>query len=323
MFLTIKVFLLKPNENSKKKPSLKLGKRLQQIEKMATLEEYGHIWDCCCDHGLLGCALLNRQAEATISDTSSNMPVNIVSNTARNKDSDIHFVDIVPELMAELASKLHRFYSSSLNAVIAKNWQTHCLDVATLPLDRYDGKHLVIIAGVGGDLMIKFIEAINKQHHNLAIDFLLCPVHHQFSLRSKLIELDFSLKDEVLVEENQRFYEVLLVSSSSTSDSRENSKVSPVGDKIWQSDSSTQLTIDSSGLSIKNSNEHTIKVSLSQAEIADKYLNNTLNHYQRMQKGFQQSTEQGNQRVKANNVNPDVQHIIDAYRTVTLPILVS
>ena len=331
MFITIEVFLLKDSASSNMKSSLKksakhslkLGKRLQQIEKMATSEEYGHIWDCCCDHGLLGCALLNRQVEATISDTSSNMPVNTVSNTARNKDSDIHFVDIVPELMAELENKLQRFYSSSLNTVIAKNWQTHCLDVAKLPLDQYDGKHLVIIAGIGGDLMIKFIEAINQQHKSLAIDFLLCPVHHQFSLRSKLIELDFSLIDEVLVEENQRFYEILLVSSTCSADSRVESKVSPVGDKIWLSDSTAPLTVHLSCLSIKNSNEHSRKVSLSQAEIADKYLNKTLNHYQRMQKGLQQSNKQDNQQAKTNNANVDVQHIIDAYRAVTLASLVS
>ena len=273
------------------KHSLKLGNRLQQIEKMVTTQQYGHIWDCCCDHGLLGCALLNRQAS------------NIVS--------DIHFVDIVPKLMAELESKLQRFYSSSSNEVSIKNWQTHCLDVAKLPLEKYEGKHLVIIAGVGGDLMIKFIEAIYRQHKSLTIDFLLCPVHHQFSLRRKLIELHFSLKDEVLVEENKRFYEVLLVSSNSAADSSVNSKVSPVGDKIWQSD----LTIHSGVNSVKHSQ--------SQAEIADKYLNKTLNHYQRMQKGLQQSNKQDNQQAKTNNANVDVQHIIDAYSAVTLPFLVN
>ncbi|HTG55937.1 MAG TPA: SAM-dependent methyltransferase, partial [Niabella sp.] len=48
---------------------------------------YTHIWDCCCDHGLLGAALLSRQAAA-----------------------HIHFVDIVPELMHELKNKLQRFF---------------------------------------------------------------------------------------------------------------------------------------------------------------------------------------------------------------------
>jgi tRNA (adenine22-N1)-methyltransferase len=235
------------------KHSLKLSNRLQQIEKMVTLQ-YSHIWDCCCDHGLLGCALLLRL-------------------NAINIPSNIHFVDIVPELMAELKTKLYRFYADT-------TWETHCQDVAKLPLQHYDGKHLIIIAGIGGDLMIEFIEAIYHKHKGINIDFLLCPVHHQFSLRSKLIELNFSLKDEVLVEDNKRFYEIILVSSTS----KESRKLNPVGDKIWQSQSKKET------------------------EIADKYLNKTLKHYQRMQQGF----HLGN--------THNVQHIIDSYNAVILSV---
>jgi tRNA (adenine22-N1)-methyltransferase len=220
---------------------------------MVTLQ-YSHIWDCCCDHGLLGCALLLRL-------------------NAINIPSNIHFVDIVPELMAELKTKLYRFYADT-------TWETHCQDVAKLPLQHYDGKHLIIIAGIGGDLMIEFIEAIYHKHKGINIDFLLCPVHHQFSLRSKLIELNFSLKDEVLVEDNKRFYEIILVSSTS----KESRKLNPVGDKIWQSQSKKET------------------------EIADKYLNKTLKHYQRMQQGF----HLGN--------THNVQHIIDSYNTVILSV---
>ena len=42
-----------------------------------------------------------------------------------------------------------------------------------------------------------------------------------------------------------------------------------------------------------------------------------------MQKGLQQSNKQDNQQAKTNNANVDVQHIIDAYRAVTLASLVS
>ena len=145
-------------------------------------------------------------------------------------------------------------------------------------LEQYEGKHLVIIAGVGGDLMIKFIEDIFKKHKSLKIDFLLCPVHHQFLLRSKLIALDFSLKDEKLVEENNRFYEVLLVSSNSES----NSKISPVGDKIWLPETAQQT------------------------EIAKKYLTKTIAHYQRMTLGFKQES------------NNDIKNIIDIYQSVNV-----
>ena len=233
------------------KSKLKLSNRLQQIDNMVT-SGYHHIWDCCCDHGLLGCALLIRKAA-----------------------NNIHFVDIVPELMSELEQKLCLFYENS-------SWKTHCLNVTYLPLAKYEGKHLVIIAGIGGDLMIKFIEAIFQQYKTLNIDFLLCPVHHQYSLRQKLIALDFSLKDEVLVEDNQRFYEILLVTSSSEN----HCKIHPVGSNIWQ---------------VKSEKQN---------EVTKKYLKKTLNHYQRIQQGLQLSSSKD----KINSV----QHIINAYHDVSL-----
>ncbi|MDC2889819.1 tRNA (adenine(22)-N(1))-methyltransferase [Psychrosphaera algicola] len=183
---------------------MKLSKRLKQIEQMVS-SRYAHIWDCCCDHGYLGAALLDR-----------------------NLGSTIHFVDIVPTLMTEVETKLQRHYP--LQSAL---WKTHCLDVAKLPIGDFNGQQLVIIAGVGGDLMIEFIEALHKkqqEHKNLKLDFLLCPVHHQFSLRQKLIELGFSLNDEVLVEDNKRFYEILHVSLASDIQH----DISPVGDSIWQ-----------------------------------------------------------------------------------------
>jgi tRNA (adenine22-N1)-methyltransferase len=207
---------------------LKLSKRLQHIEQMVTAD-YTHIWDCCCDHGFLGASLLSRQS-----------------------GQNIHFVDIVPELITAIESKLQEFFPHSISA-----WQTHCLDVAKLPLQEYQGKHLVIIAGIGGDLMIQFIDAIQQKHLDMRIDFLLCPVNQQFALRKKLIALKFSLKNEVLIKDNRRYYEVILVSS--TSDTHK--EISPVGHDIWQS------------------------VSAEQASVVKQYLNKTLKHYKRVQQG--------------------------------------
>ena len=214
--------------------------------------DYTHIWDCCCDHGLLGSALLSRLAAP-----------------------HIHFVDIVPEIMDELENKLQRFYPNP-----PSKWQIHCLDVAALPIEQYEGQNLVIIAGVGGDLITQFVHAIHQSHTATNIDFLLCPVHHQFALRQQLIQLDFSLKNEVLVEENKRFYEVILVSSPTNSNNTDNkqSKISPVGELIWQANTAEQskITVD--------------------------YLNKTLDHFQRKQWAQ----------------NADIQHIIDAYRSVNI-----
>ncbi|MFW2367733.1 MAG: tRNA (adenine(22)-N(1))-methyltransferase [Desulforhopalus sp.] len=228
---------------------MKLSKRLQQIESMVAPGYYSHIWDCCCDHGLLGAALLSRQAAPCI-----------------------HFVDIAPELMAELKGKLQRFYPN-----LSSNWKIHCMDVAALPIERYEGKNLIIVAGVGGDLTTDFVNAIFQNHSATSIDFLLCPVYHQFTLRQQLIQLDFNLKNEVLVEENQRFYEILLVSSPTNTDDFQ-SKISPVGELIWKADSPEQL------------------------KITVNYLNKTVDHFQRMQQGE----------------NAEIQHIIDAYRSVNI-----
>lgn len=208
---------------------IKLGKRLRQIETMVS-EHYDHIWDCCCDHGLLGAALLARQAAA-----------------------HIHFVDQVPGLMHELKHKLTQFYPATTES--CSDWQTHCIDVKTLPLHEFNGKHLVLIAGVGGDLMTELVAAIYQKNPTLDIDFLLCPVHHQFTLRQQLIQLDFSLKNEILITENQRFYEILLVSTNNNP----HAKIHSVGKLIWQSSTPEQC------------------------DIAKNYLQKTLAHLKRLQ----------------------------------------
>ncbi|RTE67626.1 SAM-dependent methyltransferase [Amphritea opalescens] len=221
---------------------MKLSKRLTQIERMVT-PGYSHIWDCCCDHGHLGAALLSHSG------------------------AQIHFVDIVPALITELENRLQQHYPD-----LADNWTTHCLDVAALPLEQHSSRQLIIIAGVGGDLIKQFVSAIQQTHAGLSLDFLLCPVHHQFALRQTLIELNFSLKDEALIEENHRFYEIILVSA----DSNAGRPISPVGDRLWQAHSEEQQGI------------------------IQRYLQTTLNHYQRMQQGS----------------TVDVSHIIEAYRSV-------
>jgi len=202
--------------------------------------KYDHIWDCCCDHGLLGAALFARQAAP-----------------------HIHFVDIVPALMLELETKLNRFYPKT--AEPNSQWRVHCIDVATLPLAEFNGKNLVIIAGIGGDLMTELVTQIYQKNPELDIDFLLCPVYHQFTLRQQLIQFDFRLKTETLIIENQRFYEILLVSTTKSSSTR-NSTISPVGNLIWQSNTPEQAKIAADYL--KKTLDHCKRVQLSrQAEV--------------------------------------------------------
>ena len=174
---------------------MRLSNRLSTIQSIAehAHKQYNYdcIWDTCCDHGQLGAGLLKNGIS-----------------------SKLFFVDIVPELMANLEQNLNQYFPNQKH-----QWRVLCEDVSCLPLNREENpndKHLIIIAGVGGDLMLEFITQLNQRFADLSLDFLLCPVHHQFSLRSQLREMELSLLHEEVLEDNHRFYEVLLVTTSST-----------------------------------------------------------------------------------------------------------
>ena len=81
----------------------------------------------------------------------------------------------------------------------------------------------------------------------------------------------------MLVEENQRFYEILLVASPANTDDTQ-TKISLVGELIWQA--------------------NTAELS----RITMNYLSKTLEHYQR----------------KQWSNKADIQHIIEAYRSVNI-----
>ncbi|MGF1765022.1 tRNA (adenine(22)-N(1))-methyltransferase [Aliivibrio kagoshimensis] len=184
--------------------SADLSLRLTSIEQMVS-KTYDHIWDCCCDHGQLGIELMQQ-----------------------NMRSTVHFVDVVEPIMLQLEQQLQL---QSSKGMVGKNWRIHCLDVARLPLSEVENANkasqLVIIAGVGGDLLIELVHSIVSLHPTLNLEFILCPVHHNFKVREALIAMDFGLIDECLVKENRRYYEVLHLSQ------QEITPLSRVGSKMW------------------------------------------------------------------------------------------
>ena len=228
---------------------MKLSKRLSQIEALIG-HDYTHIWDTCCDHGFLGTHLIEQQRAA-----------------------HVHLVDIVPELISPLDDKLKALFSNAHNS----KWQTHCIDVSELPLQHYEGKHLVIIAGIGGDLMIQCLKKLLSNHPTADIDFILCPIRQLYSLRQQLIAFDMRLKQEVLVKENNQYYEILYVSRQKTSTTKESllSDITPAGREIWQAENEEQT------------------------KVIEEYREITLQHYKRMLRG-------------ANN--PALNEIIQAYQ---------
>lgn len=189
---------------------MKLGKRLQQIAAMVG-PGYDQIWDCCCDHGLLGMALLTRQVAP-----------------------QIHFVDIIPALMEQLESRLQQL--APVHAGVNRSWQLHCQDVATLPLAQFPGRQLIIIAGVGGDLTARLVQSIIQRHPASTLDFLLCPTNRAFTLRAQLIALELRLQRELLVSERRRHYELMLLSTATDS----GYPISPVGEQLWLSHTAEQ-----------------------------------------------------------------------------------
>ena len=269
---------------------VKLSDRLGTIQSIAEQYhkqfEYDYIWDTCCDHGQLGAALLKNGIS-----------------------SQLFFVDIVPELVANVELNLKQYFPNQTN-----QWHTLCEDVSSLPLDKAaningkmavsskaadDVRHLIIIAGIGGDLMLEFITQLNQRFPDLALDFLLCPVHHQFALRKQLKEMEFRLRHEVVLEENNRFYEVLLVTNDVKPKGTKHTKfMNSEGEFVTTGSSSQPKRIDVAGEALwfyKTENEKSI---------LERYLTKTLTHYRRMQKGnneFANTAIAAYERVKIEN----------------------
>ncbi|WP_444996400.1 tRNA (adenine(22)-N(1))-methyltransferase TrmK [Aliikangiella sp. IMCC44359] len=183
---------------------MKIGQRLKQIDKMIT-QQYDSIWDCCCDHGLLGLALLKRKAA--------------------NK---IYFVDIIKHLTSNLEDKLYRFFAAE---DYINRWQVLCMNTEKILLNTNNNsphkKHLVIIAGVGGDKIIEMVQSILCNNQKQKVEFLLCPVHHNYKVRKALNSLELGLVDECLVRENNRFYEIMHVATDIKK------PISLVGSTMW------------------------------------------------------------------------------------------
>ncbi len=204
-------------------------------------ERYSHIWDCCCDHGFLGQLLLDG-----------------------GRADCVHFVDVVPALMTKLETRLQQYYAD-------QNWQVHCMDVADLPLEKHAKNkqpQLIIIAGVGGDLLIELVSAIRQAHPHLPLEFLLCPVYHNYKVRQALAGLSLGMVSECLLKEKQHYYEIMHVAVNA------GQPISLVGDSMWDFSDDMHMA----------------------------YLQQTLDHYQRM----------------ASNPRQDVSDALQAYK-VLLP----
>ena len=90
-------------------------------------------------------------------------------------------------------------------------------------------KQLVIISGVGGELIIDMLSALDVTHKEQHIDYLLCPAQNSYKLRNALKLMEFKSVKEAIVIDNKRGYELLLVNKLAEKD------ISATGDKCWKS----------------------------------------------------------------------------------------
>ena len=147
--------------------------------------QYTTIWDCCCDHGLLGMSLLRDQCA-----------------------DEVIFVDVVEDILATLAARLERSFPQD-----QYRWQVHCKDINNIAVPAADSQ-LFIIAGVGPHQAIEIINSLSASAPETVFDLLICAVHGSYSVREALIEKGYGLKNEQIIFENNRFYEAIYASKN-------------------------------------------------------------------------------------------------------------
>jgi tRNA (adenine22-N1)-methyltransferase len=148
----------------------------------AVRHRYDEVWDCCCDHGYLGTHIL-----------------------ANKLCSQVHFVDQVAHLIEGLRPRLKEYP--------ADRYQTLIADASELRFVA-ERRHLIIIAGVGGEHSVDIVRAIVANHPQQTLDFMFCPTTTQFDLREYLAESAFELLHESLVSDKNREYEVICARSN-------------------------------------------------------------------------------------------------------------
>ncbi len=159
-----------------------LGKRLDAIFELVNAVQqcktYDAIWDCGCDHGYLGQKIL-----------------------ANDLCTTLYFVDQVTHIIDQLNRKLAGYYRSN-------RYRTVATDAGKIQFPSGQ-RHLVILAGIGGERIAEILHDISRKRDNQQIDYLLCPSTTAYELREYLSTTAFSLHHECIVSEKGRDYEII------------------------------------------------------------------------------------------------------------------
>jgi tRNA (adenine22-N1)-methyltransferase len=153
------------------------------------------VWDLCCDHGNIGLGIHES-----------------------NDELGIIFVDQVDLITKKLQSRLLELNMTNLK-VICKS--------ATDVDYTHSKKSTFLIAGVGGDLAIKIITQILRTNSSKDNSFIVSPHSTVTNVREYLANTELTLNSEILVKDNSKYYEMLLL------DFKSEQKVSKYGRSIW------------------------------------------------------------------------------------------
>ncbi len=177
---------------------MNLSRRLQKIINLVP-ENTQVLWDICCDHGLIGSQFLNSK-------------VNVI------------FIDRVESITSKLKLKLAA-NSTDLSSCKVMTANAIEYDYAKLSTNK---RNTYIVAGVGTDVGLNIILQILKSF--TLNDTLVVSLHkNNVKLRQRLIkETDLKLKDEVLVEEQGKYYEIMVLDLVAVE------KITEIGSLLWE-----------------------------------------------------------------------------------------
>lgn len=168
-----------------------MNKRINDIISLVPNEDL-NIYDLFCDHGLIGRGLLDLKRAKTIT-----------------------FVDIKKHLIEKLRQELKETPNVFMKTIDAR-------------LINFIDHSFVIMAGVGGMLIIDCLKAYQKQGNFSSLTFFISANMHSSEVRFYLKEKGFQVSQSGVITERGRAYEYFIFSGKKTA-----SEIPLFDEKIW------------------------------------------------------------------------------------------
>lgn len=175
---------------------MKLKGRLAELKNCYSNERI--IWDVGCDHGQLGLSFLDNE-----------------------RVKEIHLVDPSLDVIRKLESNNLLDSYITIGKLFIKHDRGQ-----EIRIEKKES--IVFIAGMGGKEIISILEHLESQS-SCEFNCTISPHKNILELREYLQNSVYCLRDEFLVKDADRFYQVLSLDFSS------DAKASPYGDLIWKS----------------------------------------------------------------------------------------